>query len=498
MVLLGIDIGTTHCKTGLFTEQGEVKKISLRSTNTYYDPKGHPYYKPEEIWENVTDGIEEVLSDCSEKISAIGITSMAETGLLIDKVTGRPRTNFIPWFSRCGENETHFITNEDNPFSRFQKTGLHNSFKYALSKILWLRKLDDDILTGAIWLSASDFIAYMMTGEFGTDYTLAARTYAFRIDRKIWDREWLGHFSIPEQLFPEVLPSGTKIGTVKSPKLKEIGIDPGTPVAVSGHDHVTASLSAGAVRPGIVFDSIGTAETLVGMLEERELTDTDYHSGLSFGCHIVKNHYFWMGGLSSSGGSIEWFRNQFAEQQLSYEEVLKLSSEGKLGPTGILYYPYLSGSGSPEPDPSAKAAFIGVKAFHQRKDLLKAMMEGISYEMESIRRTAESITNLPIERMISVGGGTKNRYWMQIKSDITNCILTIPEINEATLLGAALTAGLGCGVYSSMEEIQSVISRQKTAEITPNIERHDVYTHYYEEGYLQLQQPLRNFYHINI
>jgi len=494
MALLGIDIGTTHCKAGFFQENGSAIKIAVRPTNVHYDRQGDPFFSPDEIWGNIASCLQEISLGCEEKVSAIGITSMAETGLLVDRQTGRPRTNFIPWFSRCAESEAEKISNEDSSFHRFQKTGLHNSYKYGLAKILHLKKSDASILKGAVWLSASDYIAFRLTGNFATDYSLAARTYSFRIDQLTWDQPWMKHFDLPEQLFPEALPSGSKMGVTHSKELVELGIAPRIPVTIAGHDHLVAALAVGAINPGIVFDSIGTAETMVGAFEKKQLTELEYASGMTFGCHIVRDRFFWMGGISASGGSIEWFREQFSNQKMSYEEIMELSAKVKEGPSQILYYPYLSGSGSPQPDPFARGAFIGLKTSHKRKDLLKAMMEGTAYELESIRRSAERISGHQINRMISVGGGTKNKYWLQIKSDITNCHLTIPEINEATLLGAAITAGIGTGVYKNEEDAVSAIQFVHSKEIVPNQEYHQEYKSLYETGYMGLQEHLRNFY----
>jgi sugar (pentulose or hexulose) kinase len=493
MALLGIDIGTTHCKAGVFKDNGSLIQIAVRPTVAHYTKQGEPYYLPEEIWGNITSCLNEVMPCCVEKISAIGITSMAETGLLVDRQTGKPRTHFIPWFSRCAEAEAEGISNEDSPLHRFQKTGLHSSYKYGLAKIIHLKKQHAAILDGAVWLSASDFIAYMLTGNFATDYSLAARTFAFRIDQHAWDQDWIRHFNLPGQLFPEAMPSGTKMGITLSTELEELGIPRGIPVTIAGHDHLVAALAVGAITPGSVFDSIGTAETLVGAIEKKQLTEMEFASGITFGCHVVKDKFFWMGGISASGGSIEWFREQFSEQKMSYDEIMNLSAKSIEGPSGILYYPYLSGSGSPQPDPFARAAFIGLKTSHKREDLLKAMMEGTAYELESIRRAAERIAGHRINQLISVGGGAKNRYWMQIKSDITNCHLSIPEINEATLLGAAISAGICSGIYKNEEEAVKAIQFTNPKEIAPNQHLHHEYKRLYEEGYMGLQLHLRNF-----
>ncbi|MEH7380559.1 FGGY family carbohydrate kinase [Bacillus sp. JJ1533] len=493
MALIGVDIGTTHCKVGLFQEDGKMINITVRPTLTHYDKLGYPSYKPEEIWGNIKAGILESLAGFEGNVSVIGITSMAETGVVVDRETGKARTDFIPWFSRCAEAEAEEVASEDSSFQRFQKTGLHMSYKYGLAKLLHLKKQHSEILRNAVWLSASDYIAYRLTGRFATDYSLAARTYAFMINHKSWDQSWIRHFGLPEDLFPEALPSGTVMGETTEEMHAELGIATGIPVSISGHDHLVAALAVGAIDPGTIFNSIGTAETLVGDLGRTELTKRDYQAGLSFGCHILREKFFWMGGISASGGSVEWFRSQFADEQMSYEQILSLSEAAAKGPTKILYYPYLSGSGAPNPDPMAKGAFIGIKASHKREDLLKALMEGTAYELESIRRTAESTTGYPITNMISVGGGTKNPLWLQVKADITNCRLSIPKIKEATLLGAALTAGIGCGIYKNEQEAVAAVKLTSQQEIQPNDTFHQEYKLLYEEGYMAFQEALRNY-----
>jgi xylulokinase len=491
--LLGIDIGTTHCKAGLFNSDGVSLKIAKRQTITHYNSEGQAAYKPAELWETVASAIKEVTEKTNEKIMVIGVTSMAETGLLVDRNTGKPKTDFIPWFDSRSKKEAQFIEQEADLFERFQVTGLHNSYKYGLAKLLWLKNKDPDVIKDAVWLSAADYIAYKLTGKYGTDYTLAARTFAFRMDQKVWDVPWIRSLGLDENLFPDVSPSGGKLGEIQSSDLESIGLVKGIPVAVSGHDHVCAALAVGAVEPGVVFDSIGTAETLAGTLYEQKLGEREYISGLSFGCHVAKNRMFWMGGLPNSGGSIEWVRSQLGEEPITYNAIQKLLSKAKKGPTGILYFPYITGSGAPNPDPLVKGAFIGLDAKHKRHDLLKAVLEGTAFEMEWIRETAANVTGLQIDRMIVVGGGTKNLHWMQIKSDVSRCRLFIPEETEATLLGAALTAAIGCGIYADGKEGISVSKPKNGNEISPNNEHHIIYQTLYRNGYISLQKLVRTY-----
>ncbi|QHT61121.1 carbohydrate kinase [Paenibacillus lycopersici] len=503
LTLVSIDVGTTHCKAALLSEQGEILRLSKMKTISYAD-NGWVYYNPEQLWTGIAGLIREVVTTAAGEsevsVGAIGITSMAETGVLIDPATGEAKSPFIPWFSKCSVPQAEDMAAEGNARERFMATGLHASFKYGLAKLLWLRQHRSEALHDAVWLSASDFIAYKLTGALATDYTLAARTFAFRTDKKAWDLEWIRHFGFLPSLFPEAAPSGAVIGRVRAESAVQAGLRKDIPVVIAGHDHIAASLALGVIRPGQVMDSMGTAETLVGVMDDRELTEEDFHSGLAFGCHPAAGRRFWMGGLSASGGSVEWFRSVWSDPPMSYEQLLQLLTERSdhhhAGtPTGILYFPYLSGSGAPEPDARARAAFIGLNAEHGLPDMLTALLEGTAYEMEWIRRAGEKATNASIQELILTGGGTHNPVWLQTKANVSGCLLRNPELPEAALTGAAMLAGVGAGVYADIEQAAASVSASHGHQVVlPQERSHAQYKVLFEEGYLPLQQPLRHYY----
>ncbi|CAM3626544.1 FGGY-family carbohydrate kinase [Marinicrinis lubricantis] len=497
MYLLGIDIGTTHSKVGLFDEQGATIKVASRETMTHRHEEGYAFYDPEEIWGLIASAIQEVTGSVQAgEIKAIGITSMAEAGLLVDRDSGKPKSIFMPWFDTCSQDQAEHIKKETDLLERFSRSGLHISFKLGLAKILWLKEKFPESLENAYWLSASSYVLYKLTGAFAFDYSLAARTLAFRIDEKRWDEEWIRHFNIDPNLFPPAYPAGDIMGHTGD-AASSLGLAAGTPVSIAGHDHVAAALSVGAIRPEVVYDSMGTAETLVGTLEEKTLGAKEYAAGMSFGVHIAKNRMFWMGGNTSSGGSVEWLRTLLADDQLTYEKLLQLLTQVKEAPTGILYYPYLAGSGAPNPDALTRASFIGLGKAHGKPDLIKAVLEGTAYQLQAIREEAEEITGRDIHSLVVVGGGTRNPHWLQVKADVLNCRLHIPPIPEASLLGAALAAGIGAGMYKDAEEAAAALAPGEMNTIEPNGQRHAVYQTLYMNGYKALQQPLRAYFQSN-
>lgn len=500
-LLIGIDIGTTNTKVGLYDEKGNERAVTSRPTVAHRHPDGFSYYDPEEMWGFIASAIREAVErvetsepGSSRQIRSIGITSMAESGLLVDPATGEVKSAFLPWFDTCSAPQAERIAAESDLYERFRVSGIRNGFKLGLPKLLWLKERDQAAFRNTVWLSASGYIAYRLSGKAAFDYSLAARTFCFHINRKEWDRDWIRHFGFDPAMFPEALPSGTALGAVESGLAGSLGLPEGVQVAIAGHDHVVASLSVGAVTPDVVYDSMGTAETLVGTFPERELDRKDYDSGLSYGCHVAEGRMFWMGGNAASGGSVEWLRGIVADPELSYEQLLQDLSELGPEPTGILFYPYLSGAGAPKPDTKALASFIGLAKAHGRKHLIKAVLEGTAYQLQAIREEAERVSGRSIARLVVVGGGTRNPYWLQTKADVLGATLVAPPIGEATLLGAALCAGAGAGVYASMDEAANASAGLSAKTIQPDETRHAAYRKLYETGYLPLQDTLRAFF----
>jgi xylulokinase len=221
------------------------------------------------------------------------------------------------------------------------------------------------------------------------------------------------------------------------------------------------------------------------------LGEAEYQSGLVFGRHVAGGGYYWMGGMSASGGSIEWLRGILDDPALSYQQIESLLEMADSDPTGILYFPYLSGSGSPHTDIQARGAVVGLEKDHTRADLVKAVLEGTAFEAEFIRQAAQKILGKDINSIAASGGGTRMEGWMQIKADVSGCTIQVLTISEAAMLGAALIAGIGIGLYRDAESAFSAV--QKTPEIVyqPDISRNHAYQALYQKGFLPLQDPLR-------
>jgi sugar (pentulose or hexulose) kinase len=482
MTLLAIDVGTTHCKAALFSQDGKLLHVASRPMMVERAASGdYTCYEPERLWRMLCEAIGEITARADQpRLAAIGITSMAETGMLLDWRRGVPRSPFLPWFDTAATPLAELIEQQMPTAERFGIFGIYPSFKCSLAKILWWRKYTSQALTGVVWLSVADYIAYRLTGTLATDYSLAGRTYAFDLRRREWANAWLEQLGLPGELFPAVRPAGTA-SEVSSSGFEQIGLAAGVPVVIAGHDHICAALAAGIAPGAQVFDSMGTAEVLIGAIAPRELGAAELESGLSFGYLPGSGAMYWLGGLSSSGGALEWLRAIFGDPPLAYSDLRRLQERMSLQPGTIIFLPYLAGSSAPRPNPARRGAFIGLDAAHDRADLLKAVLEGTAYQIEAIRQTAVNVAGAPIEQLVAAGGGTRNRRWLQIKADIHGVQIDIPAIDEASLLGAALIGGIGAGIYANEAEARGVVAGQSYSTLAPDAERHLAYIRAFAE-----------------
>ncbi len=497
-LLLGLDIGTTHCKAGLFRVDGTPVSLAKRTMILQHVPDGWGFYDPEQTWQLVVDATREALSADRDlatgrrSLAAIGIASMAEIGLLIDCRTGKPVSPFLPWFDQSAAPQADYLDHLGDPLQAFQVRGIPPTFKCSLAKILWWRDQNKTDFENILWLPVASYIAFRLCGELAVDPTLAVRTWAFRLDTKDWDDALLSILDLPHALFPPLVQSGMPIGTVREAGLDLPAASQGATVSICGHDHIAAAFAAGAIQPGTVFDSIGTAETFIGAFPERLLSESDVRSGLMFGFHVLPGQLIWLGSLSASGASVEWIRDLLGKPALSYKELAALLAGLSSGPGDVLYFPYLSGSDSPHSDPAARGAFIGLTLEHHRADLVIAVLEGIACQMESIRQAAEAVSAQKIERIRAAGGGIRMPGWLQMKADISGCIYEAMPVQEATLFGAALLAGVGAGILASPAEALQVACSEKMETFTPDPARHQAYSELFQR-YCELEPVVREF-----
>lgn len=503
--LLGIDLGTTNTKVVIFNEEGKTISTASSPTKTHYEENNRAYYHPEEIWKGVCELIKKSLVTVSnlKGVQALAISSMGESGVPVDE-EGNWLSPAIAWFDARTEPQSRWWKENYDLRKLNRITGLPLHPMFTINKIMWLKENEPQIFCQIKkWLCMPDYLNYRLTGEYATDFSIASRTMALDLRKRDWSKEILGAVDIDPEIMPPIYPSGTTVGKVTSVAASQTGLPVGTPVITGGHDHVCGAFAVGIVEGGLVLDSSGTAESIFVCLDRPRLSLKQYYSKFSAGCHVARGKYYLFGGIQISGGVVEWFKKEFGkEEELMaqekgsdvYELLMLEAEKSPPGSSGLFFLPHLRGSGPPSRDPLSRGAYIGITASHSRADFLRATMEGLCYEFLCTLEGIEKVWGQKATRLRVIGGGARNRFWNQIKADVTGRVLEIPAISEASALGAALLAGIGAGIYSSEKDALSRI-KYKWELIYPRPDLQDLYHRYYQDIYQRLYPVLHPLSH---
>ena len=423
-VYFGIDFGTTHVKAAAFSSQGQMLRCLREKT------PGHPegdatVYLPQQVREAILGLITALGREFTPK--AIAVTGMSEAGVMLDRRTMEPVGPMLPWFD--SRTQTLSQRYQDQDARRFLRTGLHNSFKYGVYKYLWLLEATGRKPEQTLWLSACDYVGWVLTGEAATDPTFAARTYLYDIQRRDWDDGAMAALGLTRNSFPKILETGMPLGYLKN------GLLPGKiPVCLCGHDHLCATWFMQAQYPGCICNSMGTAETFTGTRREAPLTAAQWESGLTYGPFLTPGMQYWMANLPAAGLCVEWAWKTLCKQTPDYGALDTLLRETP--GTRLLFFPFLNGIGTPVYNAQARGAFFGLSSETGGPELLCSVVEGICLqERYLLSLLPEQALQTPV---CIVGGAARCPGWMQRKADILQRTLVCPDISEGTLLGAVL------------------------------------------------------------
>lgn len=482
---LGVDLGTTNSKVGVLDENWELVSLAHLSTPQKKDRTGAQVYDSEGIWLALLSLIEKAAREFP--LRAIGITSMAEPGVLVDRRNGTTCGDMQFWSDQRSAVFSQRIAEKECEEDLFYRTGMHNSHKYSAYKALAQLEELDRSPKDMIFLQAAPYLAWRLTGCFGIDPTLALRTYAYSITAQRYDTDLLHSFGLPATLFPLVLPSGKAVGVLRPALQKAFGCG-AVPVAVCGHDHMCAAAAVGAVDDSSLFLSLGTTGVLLGSFPTRPLHKDDYESGYSYGLHTVPNRMTWLGAIQAAGSAVDWGRQIIGLPETDYQAFDQLLAP-KIGTVGdLLFFPYLAGSGAPMLDKDVRGGFLGLRLQHTQQDLAYAIIEGIGYEIQLIRAHSPAVQKVDTVR--AVGGGTRNRALMQVLADMLGCEVLPAECGEAALAGAAMLAS---GIPLETIRQKNPPSLRGRESFLPNTARHGRYREIYESRYLPIQQLIRQY-----
>ncbi|MEZ4863353.1 MAG: FGGY family carbohydrate kinase [Caldilineaceae bacterium] len=493
-LLLGIDIGTTNLKAIVFDTTGQSVAQAAVRTPTYYPQPGWAYYDAEEIWQATSTALRAVTSQIdARQIVGLAVASYGETGVPLDG-TGNPTYHAIAWFDNRTAPQAAWLQAHLGLDAIFAATGCALQPIFTLCKLRWLfEHAPETMARTQRWLNMADYIAYRLCGVAATDFSLASRMLTLDLQQQCWATDLLQAVAIPPALLAPLQPSGTRLGAVLPEVATQTGLPPHAQVAVGGHDHVVGALGLGVTAFGDMLNSIGTAEAIFLPIAQ-PVRDPEFGSrGYSQGVHAAGGYYA-LGGLYTSGASVEWFRENFGGSA-TYADLIAEAEAAPAGSLGAFFLPHLRLANPPYVDAKARGAFIGLRTDVKLGALFRALLEGLAYEVRHSLEPLLQYIRLPhIERIYVAGGGAHNDLYTQVKASVLNHPLHVVSVAESTALGAAVLGGIGAGLYPDLTSaLQQLRYAQRVVEPAPT--EIAIYEAGYQQVYRQLYGTLRSLHH---
>lgn len=274
---------------------------------------------------------------------------------------------------------------------------------------------------------------------------------------KTWSSTILSSIGIDRKVLPRPIPSGQIIGKIKKQLCQSLNLSHEVIVITGGHDQPCGALGAGVAESGVAMYATGTVECISPVFDKFILSPILRESNLATYPYVVEDFYTTVAFNLTGGNILRWFRDEFgqeeirlAEEQAQYPYDLILSQVPSQ-PTNLLVLPHFVATGTPHFDTSSKGAILGLGLETSRGQIIRALLEGVTYEMKyNIECLAQA--GIEIRELRAIGGGAKSKIWMGIKADIMGLPIVSPCVTEAACLGAAMLAAIGCGQFASVAE----------------------------------------------
>ncbi len=500
MSLMGVDVGTTGVKAAVFDQTGRLLSSAYQEYDLLFPFPGASELDSRQVLDAAFGVIAQAAGEVreSDPVEAIGIASQGEAftpispdgEMLANIMTSsdsRAQPLVEPWSAEFGREKLYRITG-------------HTAYPmYSLFKLLWLQRNQPGIFNPqalssearayrrSAWklLFCEDLVAFGLTGEVATDYTMAARSMLFDVGKKQWSREICDAIGLDVDKLPEAVPSGTITGTVKAEIAERLGLGAGVKVAPCGHDQPVGALGCGAAASGRAAYSMGTTECVCPATDRFILSDELMSANLATYPHVLPDLYTTVAFNLGGGSVLKWVRDNLAVEEAGaarqsnedpYDRIISAASDK---PSDLILLPHFGPTGTPHFDAHGAGVLFGLKISSTRSEVIRAFLEGITYEMK-LNLSILADSGFALSELRAVGGGARSDVWMQIKADILGVPLARMQVTEATCMGAAMLAGQGLGALDAAEAQSEWAAPVKTFEPRDSAQYEDRFALYKE------------------
>lgn len=458
--ILGVDIGTSGTKTVLFSEDGIPVSSATYEYPLYTPQNGYAEQDPLDWWNAVVNGIKQVIGESgvvASEIKGIGLSGQMHGLVMLDGDNKVIRRSII-WCDQRTSKEVAEITDRVGADRLIEITANPAITGFTAAKIMWVKNNEPQNYEKCRHiLLPKDYIRFMLTGEYATEVSDASGMQLLDIPNRCWSEEVLDKLGIDKSLLAKVYESPEITGKITGRAAELTGLAEGTIVVGGAGDNAAAAVGTGVVEDGKAFTTIGSSGVVFAHTSNISI---DKKGRVHTFCCAVPNCWHVMGVTQSAGLSLKWFRDNLCWSEMEtalnmgvdpYYLTDKEAMDVPIGANKLLYMPYLNGERTPHLDPNCRGAFVGLSTMHKKKDMIRAVMEGVSYSLRDCVEVMREM-NISVTDMMACGGGGSSPLWRQMLADLYACPVKTTQNKEGPALGVALLAAVGAGIYSSVPE----------------------------------------------
>nr|WP_314504993.1 xylulokinase [uncultured Lachnoanaerobaculum sp.] len=453
MYYIGVDLGTSALKLVMMDSRGELVKSVSKEYPLYFPHSGWSEQNPTDWFLAVKEGLKELAAGAAEKIAGISFGGQMHGLVILDKDDNVLRPAIL-WNDGRSTKETDYLNNVIGKEKLSELTANIAFAGFTAPKILWVKNNEPEIFEkiSKIMLP-KDYISYMLSGSFCTDYSDASGMLLLDVKNKKWSQEMIKICSISEDMLPKLYESYEVVGNIKPELAKELGLNEDIKIIAGAGDNAAAAIGTATVGEGACNISLGTSGTI--FISSKNFGVDKYNALHSF--DHADGYYHLMGCMLSAASCNKWWM----------EDILKTEDFGgeqqgidNLGENKVFFLPYLMGERSPHNDPFARGSFIGMSMDTRREDMTLAILEGVTFALRDSLEVARSL-GIEIKKTMICGGGAKSPLWKKLVANIMNVEVEVPVSEEGPGFGAAILAAVGCGEYDNVETATKAIIKIK-------------------------------------
>ncbi len=472
-LVIGLDLGTTSVKAVLFNLSGDVVNEEEQMITSHYPRTDWVEQDPVEIERAAVEALQKVLSNAKVKsgeLLSIGISCAMHSIICIDE-NMNPLSPMLIWADgRASKQAESLQATVGNTI--YSQTGTPIHPMSPLTKLLWMKETNYEPYEQATYfMSMKEFLIEKWFGKRIIDFAMASATGMLNLKTLDWDEKALELTKVTKDQLSKIVPPTETITEMASDIQKEIGFQEPIPFVIGSADGQLANLGSGAISPGEVAISAGTSGAIRQFVKGTPV-DTNQETFT----YAFSEELSIIGGPTNNGGiALQWVKD-LLEFEGTHDELLAFAEKVEPGAQGILFHPYVNGERAPLWNQRAKGNFFGLSIMHKKEHLVRAVLEGITFNIYQIGKTLESLAGKP--KKISVNGGlTRSSLWVQMLADVFGQPVYVSDTHHNAAWGAAWTALVGIRKVDSFERIKQNLPQEQVFE--PNMETHVLYKKIY-------------------